>query len=131
MSPRLWQQGDASVQQRLTVELTTCAAWARMVMCRQDRLPVLICCAVKSVNGAFDASCAGSCTFLAGQGSCALTAPLAEEQASCCLWSLSSREGERVFEDASGFASSGDSAADVVSATVRLERSACCNMACT
>jgi len=86
---------------------------------------------VKSVNGESDASCAGSCIFLAGQGSCALTAPLAEEQASCCMCSLSSREGERKGEDASCFASSGDSAADVVSAVVRLERSACCNMACT
>ena len=85
---------------------------------QHDRLPVLTCCSGKSVNGEFDATYA-------------MTAPLTEEQASCCLCSLSSREGERVSEDASGFASSSDSAADVVSAVVRLERSACCNMACT
>lgn len=100
-------------------------------LCKQDRLPVLTCCSVESVNGESGAACVGSCIFLAGQGSCALTAPSAEEQASCCICSLSSREGEGVSEDASGFASSGDSAADVVSAVVRLERSACCNMACT
>jgi len=94
----------------------------RARMCKQDRLPVLTCCSVKSVHGEFAATCAGSC---------ALTAPLLEEQASCCMCSLSSCEGEQVSRDASGLASTGESAADVVSAVVKLERSACCTMACT
>lgn len=100
-------------------------------LCKQDRLPVLTCCAAEPVDRESDTTCAGSCTFLAAQGSCILTAPVAEEQASCCMCSLSSCKGEEVSEDASGFASTSDSAADVVSAVVRLKRSACCNMACT
>ena len=103
----------------------------KVCLCKQDRLPGLTCCAVNSVNGESDATCAGSCIFVAGQGSCALTAPSAEEHASCCMCSLSNREGEQGFGDASGFASASDPVADIVCAVVSLERSARCNMACT